>query len=373
MSLETQIANLVGATTSLTNEVSGKMGQIDALINGFINNWGITGSVTLEVGPGKPFATIAQAWSSLSGKSIKGGVTIKVAPGIYTMPVLHLLNPPSGARVSIVGEPTNPAACVLRFEPDASGYSHGLIADGVTVRLAGFRLESPLNGGVQRAHRMLLATNGGYVFCDAETVQISGGIRGLLAGTGGCIVAPKISISDAITGVQADVGGLIWCERASVTAAGQTVPTPTGVQDTYGYRALGGIVMANGASVSGALYGFLSNAGGLVHANALGSSDSDRARAINCQQGFVSAENGVIMAVGALAQQCQVYGYRADARGLIQARGSHARQCGTGYFAWAGGQIEALDTNANLVSVSTPYSPANHAVLGNENAMIRRS
>ncbi|MFN4295164.1 MAG: hypothetical protein ACK4JD_13650, partial [Thermoflexales bacterium] len=199
MSLESQIAALVTASNALTSEVSGKITQINAALNNAINTIGIIDTpTTLEVGPGKPFATIQQAIDHLNGKILRANVTIKLSDGDHYANSIVIETQPYGGRISIVGNTVNPAACRIVWTPDSNGYSHGLIVSGSRVRVAGIKFI----GSATDSHvtwRSLLAHKGGRIDASGGDVIIDGGVYGAEAYFNSMAYVDGISITGCVS------------------------------------------------------------------------------------------------------------------------------------------------------------------------------
>lgn len=117
----TEVFNVANAVTS-TEAVN--KGQLDTAVGLLAPT--VPANTTLHVattgndttGDGtssSPYATIAKALSYLNGKFLLGPITIQVADGTYIHTETLYVNHPQSNLISLIGNTTNPANCVLSF------------------------------------------------------------------------------------------------------------------------------------------------------------------------------------------------------------------------------------------------------------------
>jgi hypothetical protein len=94
----------------------------------------IRSDLTINVGTGEPFATLAQAVQYLKDRRIRGNfiVTLKVADGTYSGMTQIYWDHPDGGKVRIIGNQAARANCVLNFDA-ANNLSGFLIAPGCVL------------------------------------------------------------------------------------------------------------------------------------------------------------------------------------------------------------------------------------------------
>ncbi len=100
----------------------------------------LTGNTTLEVGAGRQFATLGAALRWLDDRVVRGRLTIRIFDGNYAEPNTLTFDHPDGARVSIVGNPSNASAVTITFSSNvglAIGPNTALAGlEGLTLRRA---------------------------------------------------------------------------------------------------------------------------------------------------------------------------------------------------------------------------------------------
>lgn len=396
MSLETKIASLVASANALTGEVSGKMGSIDARVTGFINEWGINGYTTLEVGAGKQFASIQAAWDSLVGKMLKADVKIKVSDGVYSANSIYLGNQPFAKRIRIEGNVGNPDACIIRWVADVNKYSHGFIADGaVGVNISGFRCEGSATPD-HWTYRHILSDNGSVVNSDDGTMKFVGGAVGIYSAGRSAARCKNSYFAVVAAACVVENLSLANIENSTIVGAGRATLSamPNGFQErSFAVKANQlGEVLARNCVVSDVYVGFIAERSSFIHADIARVTNADAgfiadyasviwaqndgagnvAKTTNCTTGFKASRKSEIIATGGIADGCAT-GFYADQMSYVSNVGGAAKNCPTGYLSWAMSSIDALSTSANSTGTTTKYSPPNNSVLGNDNAMIRFS
>ena len=126
------------------------------------------------------FTDIHAALDHLAGSAVAptATVTIQVADGNYSNLQTIEITHPNGDRIHILGNTTNPGACVLAFQSDQVGIH---VKDGNRLgRMEGFHLFGGTRG--------VAAEHGGYIRLGGAMI-IEGSNYGLFAYRGGTIVA----------------------------------------------------------------------------------------------------------------------------------------------------------------------------------------
>ncbi|MES9873161.1 MAG: hypothetical protein ABW146_08620 [Candidatus Sedimenticola sp. 6PFRAG7] len=407
IALQNNVADLTRAADDLTQEVVGKMGHIDQQVDRFINDWGINGYTRLEVGPGKEFATIEDAFYSLNGKKLKTHVLIKVADGVHETTGIHLEHQPDAHQIRIEGNVANPPACQIKFIPDADKASHGMVIRGLLgLQLAGFKFVGETSA-TNWTHRSLRLDHGSRVYCDSGTIHITGGCNAVEVEHSHLNAAQirfeQIKQWNAFIGS----GSKAWIQKSKIIGPGkavrtqvpahinpdapQVIPHGIGVFDgAQGWSSestitgvwVGVTALRNGyahcdvTTVDGAEIGFHAQFGGIIWTYWWGATASRpkelRSKASNCLYGYYAAHKGLIWAPGAVAESC-ARGFRAYASSKVLANHGRAINCTIAFEAWTLSEIEAIDTNAASTGNPTQHSPPGNAVPGNQNAIIRYS
>lgn len=232
--------------------------------------------------PGGDCAALQSELAALDFVRLGTGVTatLNLGDGVYACSSPLTLSHPDGERIAIVGDTTDPSAVELRF------------ADSAGIELVGPFVLGLLDGVT--------------IAMDANTT------------------------TDDLHGVQAVDGALIRLGE-SVVVSGWS---GDGVRADYG-----GIVRANGVTVSGTGEGFAAVRLGLVVAG--------DALATNNINGFFSSRFGLLDAEGATSMTNTSYGFRARRHGWLVATSGLADSNGsTAYSAIDGALIVANGANA---------------------------
>ncbi|UJB33104.1 right-handed parallel beta-helix repeat-containing protein [Chromobacterium sp. Beijing] len=404
MSLESNVADLVKSANALTGVVNGKIGAIDkrvdvqvAKMDSTMANWGTTASQILEVGPGKPFKTIYEAWTSLSGKVLRHDVKIKVSDGVHTSTSIHLRGQPYAHRIRIEGNIKNPEACVLKFVPDSANRSHGVIFNGVRgVNFSGFKIIGEMDVDKNFTWRGILLQRGAYVVSDNKSIEIENVNHGIEMTEGSLYVchglrvmgfgydglrahhASRAYINDAVfsgkgkqflmtytNGVKVASTGLRAEQSSLVEAHGVSIS----LCSDNGLRAgNNSVIYAYGALIkSCANYGIYSSSGSKVqiHPN-----DGEPCTIKDCKVGIGARYQGAVFGNNIVIQNVEK-GFYVDLAGLAHVVGSSASYCSLiAYEAIKGGFIDATGSSAKSIENKVKYSPASSGVAGNANATI---
>ncbi|MDF0604630.1 hypothetical protein HZU77_003055 [Neisseriaceae bacterium TC5R-5] len=372
------------------------------------SDWGVQGYTQLDVGSGKPFATIQDAWDSLNGKTLQADVLIKVADGEYKTTGLTLTHQPFAHRIRIEGNIANPTACKIRFIADVNKQSHGVIFSNVRgVAFSGFHLIGE-GTATNWTHRCLLVQDSSQVVSAANALIVEGGVNSVYVNNNSFFVSTGLKVSKAKNwGVV--IGNGSAAELASLSAVGdgkttstvipahinQNTPTilPNGLlcQDgsrawladakvsgvAYGiYAACNGYIWCDGASVDQANNGFVAYEGGRLRNTGSGVTKflpaGLRGKATNCDIGFNTNWGGVMMVPMAIAENCRI-GFYCSVNSCMHADSGWAKNCTTGYLADALGVISAWSTKAASTGNTTPYSPVTIGTGANGGAYLSYS
>lgn len=245
----------------------------------------ITADLTIYVGSGEVFTTLAQAIQYLKDRRIRGNfqVTIQVADGTYNSMSQIYWDHPDGAQVSILGNVTTPANVVLNF--DATNNLSGFyIAGGCALKLInGFKIVGA--GG---------RTGAGTWNANCYGAGINANGHVTLGG--------KLAFDSFYYGILAERGG-----RFEAPTSGITV---TKAGDVAVHARYGGTGLITGATAS-----VVSHTNGAVPLgqgfNAdLGSTlEARNCEATTCQiAGFGAGVGGSLLAFGAYSHSNSLYG-----------------------------------------------------------------
>ncbi|WP_156187745.1 right-handed parallel beta-helix repeat-containing protein [Chromobacterium sp. LK11] len=404
MSLESNVADLVKSANALTGVVNGKIAAIDkrvdvqvAKMDSTMANWGTTTSQILEVGPGKPFKTISEAWASLNGKVLRHDVKIKVSDGVHASSSIHFSGQPYAHRIRIEGNIKNPEACVLKFVPDSAKLSHGVIFNGVRgVNFSGFKIIGESDADKNFTWRGIALQRGAYVHSDTDSIRIEGSHNGVELIYGSLYSCPGLKVTgfsgngvlvhdfsrtiiDGVTligkgkqflsirpdgakvisiGIKVDYQSCVTANRASISQC----------SDTGCLARNNSIVFAYGAQVSDcANYGIYSSSGSKVqiHPNSGVTSNIK-----DCKVGIGARYQGAVFG-GNLSIKNVEKGIYADMAGLAHVESCSASYCSVvAYEAIKGGFIDATGSSAKSIENKVKYSPASSGAAGNANATI---
>ena len=271
------------------------------------------------------FATIQDALAYLSDKSIatEVNVTIKVADGTYTNNDTITIAHRDGQCISLIGNVTNPEACVLQF-PD---YKNGInvIKNSALGMLDGFTL---VGGAGNLYESGILAQWGGFVLCGSNMVIESFYYSGLQAVFGGIIDARGVHVKNCTYGIMAKWNSYINAESANVTGC-----------SAYGvYSVRSSSINVQTANSSTNLIGFFAQLGGILDAKSACASR-------NTHSGYYSDCLSLVNAQDATSSYHTNFGFRAR----------------NGSFIYAPGAVTTGNT--------TPYSPITNTE-GNADAYI---
>lgn len=392
MSLESAIGDLSNAASQLTTQVSAKMKQIDDKADAFVNDWGVNGYTTLEVGVGKAFATVSAAWSTLKGKAFKSDVLIKVFDGTYRWDSFVLENQPYADRIRIEGNVTTPANCVIAFKPSSTLFSGGWIVRGVRgLNISGFTLKGASSVD-NWTSRLLRLDNSSIVDSDAGTMVFDGGARAVeLLGRS------TYSATNSVFKNQLEIGCIVYTSSIATltgsvfTGLGKDASATTPSGSVYAssaaiYATDNSVVYLNGSTLSKYSRGVYAQFGAYVHMSDSIITDNNTAifatlganimannvAATSVNASFNADSRSFISATGATATGA-IVGYLASFMSHITANSSKAVSCSTGYKAQVLSEIEAGTTSTASATSTVKYAPATTATLGNDNAMIRFS
>lgn len=406
MALEQDIAELVTASNNLTQVVDDKIQQIDHSIDSFIDNWGVNGHKTLEVGVDKPFKNIYDAFYSLNGKMLKKDVLIKVDDGIYEHTGIHLEHQPYASRIRIEGNTQNPSACVIKWVPDTSKRSHGLVIRGLQgLRLSGFKFEGETSED-NWTYRSLRLDENSRVSCNKNSIIIQGGDAGIQIANSK-FLADGVDISKVASWcILAGSGSKVWVRETKIIGFGKEPQNPmplhisvTGakrtsqgigcvdgsqmwaggseVSDIYTgmYAARNAYLWCDVSTVKNAVNGFLASTGATCWPHWWSQTEErveQRAKAVNCTYGFNAEHKSLMWCPGAIADTCTI-GFRSYASSKLLANSGWAVNCNQGFVASSMSTIEASSTKSQSVNNTEVYSPEANATQGNIYSIISYS
>lgn len=404
MSLESNIADLVKSANGLTDAVHGKMAAIDkrvevhiAKMDGAMANWGTAANQTLEVGQGKAFATIQDAWGALRGKVLRHEVKIKVSDGIYKMNSLVFSDHPYAHKVRVEGNLLQPSACVLSFVPDANQRSHGVQFVGVRgINFSGFKIVGECDKDKNITWRGISLTRESYVESNTGSIEVQGAYNGIELSYGSLYICPGIRVSEFYAmGVQAHDSSRVTMTAAVLKGKGKEnrFMHPDGkVRDAIGIKAeFLSMISANDAVIEGVSsigvfaanssivyasgvqvrdcgnYGVYSGNGATIQIHAL---EGKSSKVTGCKIGVCARSQGAVYGSNLIVQEAEK-GIYADLLGTIQVINSEVSRCSVvAYEATKGAYIDAPGSAAKSVENKVKYSPANSGVSGNFNATI---
>ncbi len=386
------------ATLPLTSkEVMTKQATLE-LLN---HKWGVEGFEQIDVGAGKDYETLQEAWNALKGKQIDRDIKIKVANGTYDWTGVTLNGQPFASRIKIEGDVTTPSACAIRF----TGISNGIVIDGCQgLVISGFRLE----GNTTEAHfthQLMLVRNGSFVYCSEGSMEFDKAHMGVEVQYSARLICDGATFQNILHhNIYANGGASIHCRRSNIVGIGQDTYTtiPTNIDRDERQYASYGIFIADGAqawtrgsvisnchtgltatrnaylhaddvNVSNCRIGFYAGAGGEIWAHwnqAYTTTPESHSQATNCIYGYYAAANGTMVAVGAYADNC-TDGFRCSQGGFMNSSNARSRNnTQNGFVASYGSFMNASGTSSASTGNATKYSPATSGTHGNVGGMI---
>lgn len=255
------------------------------------NNWQLAtvlNAVTLNI-PSR-FTTFAEAWGFLANAEIFGAAAIQFANGTHDMGAsVFVLNHPHGHRISILGNVTTPASCVLDFsglpaQTDGAFYEEDWgafsVNSGNTLgKIDGFTMTGPgiANYGVAG----LLAFNGASIIC-GEHMVINDFYAGIAAINRSYIQADGITITGG------GDGNIFVYMGSCVSAQGCT---STGASTWYGKS---GAMVEHGSSLFAPNSTFKNNEGSQVAVH-FGSTAMLNGSSFIAEGGLIGTAGGIEM------------------------------------------------------------------------------
>ncbi len=364
---------------------------------GYINT-----AMTLNVGPTRQYKSIQQAWNYLTDKRIEARVEIKVDDGEYETSRIDFNDHPNGEHIDIIGNISEPEKCVIRFVPDSKGYSHGIIIVNVKrLVLSGFKIvgsKGETADGEKSTHRGIRLDHHSSVYSHSNSIIIEGCETGVQAARFSHYSASKLRITNCVNGVFIYDLAIGHFYKAKISGNGKG--TGTGIicgSKSYVYSPLvsvidfsrgvdstgGSCVKCDGAKVENCLIGYYSKHCSYLRNDRLRDTEGlptslhstapyVNGSAINCDIGFEANYGGQILANYSRTENCKT-GFYTDENSILHVNESFATNCSDwGYKAENMSLIEAYGTQKNLSGNGADYT-MEHGVLGNYNAMIRRS
>ncbi len=353
------------------------------------SDWGVQGYTTLQVGPGKAFASIQDAWDSLIGKVLQADVLIQIADGQYATSGITLTHQPFASRIRIQGNVANPSACKIILVPDANKLSHGVIFSRVQgVNFSGFHIVGEA-GANHWSHRCLRVEEASVVYADAGSIVLEGAGNGLeldqnargnferlrvlnckncavLVGGGAHAWLPSSTLiglgryAETVVpafvnvdtpkfrpmGLECQEGSKAWASDSSISNVDIGYMTTrnsylwcdgTAVdQSNIGmYAQYGGVCWSCGAQARPSLpqgrRSKVTNSGKGYYAEFGGIINADMAVAENCEHGFFATWNSVMTVSNGWARNCTKGGYHAEMASTIAAYNTDTTGTATAY------------------------------------------
>jgi hypothetical protein len=381
--------------------------------------WGSAGLTTINVGPARTFTTIQAAWDSLAGTYLTGDMLIKVDDGTYSGPGIVLKSHPQAHRIRIEGNVADPTLCVIDCTPSGDTTSLGFDFVGVRgTQLAGFKVlgKTSSSAPVNWTTACIRARQGSAIFCDENSIILSGGINGLVIEESSVFACSSLRCdSQYAYGIVADSNSVLHAFGYLETGLGKLTANNAPaiysgnvnwiMQPVGALAAAGGVIFLDSTQITGCHTGLFTDRGGRIVCNALPTIDAcnrgvyagpqshiwmasstlydstqRRPLVTNCDRGFLAEGGGYIDAHGARAEGCG-RGFMATLNGIILVGGDGgnpnsiyngwAKNCTEyGYYAEYGGQILAWGTVSNSSGNAVAYNPAVSGTLSNANGVI---
>ena len=395
--LAAALGNDANYAASVTKMLAGKADKATTLAGYGIadamkaSDWGVQGYTTLQVGPGKPFAGIQDAWNSLIGKVLQADVLIQVADGQYTTSGIWLNNQPFASRIRIQGNVANPSACKIILVPKDNKTSDGVVLSRVHgLNFSGFHIVGDA-GPNHWSHRCLRVEEGSVVYADAGSIVLEGACNGLEVDQNSRGNFERLRVLNCKNwAVVAGGGSHVWLPSATVTGLGKNAPTKVPAfanPDTPSVLSAGVLsqdgsklwmsdgrisnmfqgllsvrnayVWSDGTTIDQATIGFQASAGGTLWSYGSGPAPSlpqgQRTKATNCDVGFQADWRGTLMTDMGAAENCG-YGFLATAHSTRRANTGWARNCSkAGYRADLMSMLHAYNTDT--AGSPVPYDP----------------
>ncbi|AVG15161.1 hypothetical protein CFN79_04400 [Chromobacterium vaccinii] len=387
--LAAALGNDANYAASVTKQLSNKADKATTLAGYGIadamkaSDWGVQGYTTLQVGPGKPFAGIQDAWNSLIGKVLQADVLIQVADGQYTTSGIWLNNQPFASRIRIQGNVANPSACKIILTPDGNKLSHGVIFSRVHgVNFSGFHIVGEANAS-HWSYRCLRIEEGSVVYSTAGSIVLEGASNGLETDQNARAVFDQIRVLNCKGWAAIISGGsYVSMQKCVMTGLGKNVQTtPPAFVDpdmapitSYGLGCQDGskvwaadsrisnvnkgcfsvrnaYIWCDGTAVDQADVGFHAQFGGICWSGGsvpcASLPQGRRSKASNCRIGYQAEWGGIMYAEMATAENC-AYGFFSNINSTMQTNNGWARSCTTmGYHADGSSLIHAYSTDTN--------------------------
>lgn len=380
---------------------------------------GSCGSCGPEETPPTPgdFTTLTAALESLKGKILLGTVTIQVSDGTYTEPSLLFSDPELSGRLIILGNLTNPAACVINVVPDpnygfklnplggdyydtidtqnnqirfngAYGLDYSTTSVGITatngflLRIGGFTLQGSTSNGINITRSLMIATKGAQIYCPDYSMILNGGLDGVNVGDQSMIFMRFSTIQNCkATSISVSIQGIVSLDGATVTGPGMTYPgfiisdpkTALIYSPSYPIGAAipcyplqaesGSLVYADSSSISNYPNGVFAGDSSYVYIS--GAALSNIADTVGCIRAYMGAAvsadacsfNNVTLPFSGSSAYVSVNN-TLSATGIV--KGVSA----------SGGTLNASGSNAVFSSVPTPYSPNSNNVATGDTSLL---
>ncbi|OHX12282.1 hypothetical protein BI347_01255 [Chromobacterium sphagni] len=409
--LAAALGNDSNYAASVTKLLSGKADKASTLAGyGIVDamkasDWGVQGYTTLQVGPGKAFASIQDAWNSLIGKVLQADVLIQVADGQYATSGIWLNNQPFASRIRIQGNTANPSACKIVLTPDANKLSNGVVFSRVSgVNFSGFHIVGEASAN-HWSYRCLRVEEAAVVYSDPGTIVLEGAAAGLEVDQNASGNFVKIRISGIKGWAASIIGGAhAILHNCAITGLGINVSTTTpafvnpdmpslmssGLQCVEGSKAWLSVssisnvfqgcvsasnsyLWADGTAVDQATNAFQAEWGGLIWNSGANPSpavpNGRRGKASNADIGYLAGRGGTIYAYMATADNCNCGFYAVYSGAIYAANGWSRNSKKVGYCADGLAWLDASGTQAGSYGCTQLYDPAPNTP-GNSGAYV---
>lgn len=254
-------------------------------------------------------STIQDAMEYLRGFTIARGaiVTIKVADGEYTVTSPTSLNHPEGDRLRLIGNQSNPLACVIKAS--ANSNFDALVCSGAHVFgfIDGFYIERATKAGLSNNTTGVLTDGGAAVFC-GPNMRVNNFYYSFAARNRSYLYCDGVKSENAgDVGIWAFVGSTIYARNAQVSGASDAA-------NGYGYgiqAEYGSVVDCSGATATGCfIAGIAALSNSQVRAYTANSSG-------NTGSGILARDGGGVIAHNATTNGNGRYGLERIFDGLI--------------------------------------------------------
>lgn len=326
----TAAAAALVAATAAQEENATKFFDETGRLKGLFGTYPPGLETVVTFGDGTDHADLASLWESIKNKPITGPLRIQFPMGTHIIDHREVIGPhPWASNVRFIGDTANPSNCKIQILNGGGTTEYdinGLEFSGMNgLEISGFEV---YGAGVSSNALGIAITNGSKVYMEPDTMVFKDLDLGVFVTRHSHLDASNLLMTGNANGLLADDNGLVNMKYSDITGRGDD----TGV----GIKAQSGsVIQAYDSDISDFESGAMSAQGGHVGCGSSRISDCwnghyARAASLNAFGDSGRTDTGSI--------RC-VYGYRADAGGVIHA--DHARSLNdrTGFFADGGAAI----------------------------------